>query len=150
MNQLPILIKCPMADDNLSLRSISPPRQQTTFFTPAVPRFELNTSPYAAFTNPYECREIVTKCHNCSYKCCNEQAERWSVFLKNKLQRKNDFSPSHSDQEQFSKHHIFQETRNTTGLSVSLSVIIGFRFNLISFISNTLAIYLYYSHNMIL
>ena len=121
MNQRPFLIKCPIESrhENLSLRSISSPRQQTTFFTPASSRFELKTSrsSYAALTYPYQSREIVTKCHNCSYKCYNQETGRWSMILKDQLERKDDLSskPVHLDQEQFSRHQIFQETRSTTG-----------------------------------
>lgn len=121
MNQLPLLIQCPIESrhENLSLRSISSPRQQTTFFTPASSRFELKTSrsSYAALTYPYQSREIVTKCHNCSYKCCNQETGRWSMILKDQLERKDDLSskPVHLDQEQFLRHQIFQETRSATG-----------------------------------
>ena len=138
MNQLPFLIKCPvpeLRDDNLSLRSISPQRRQTTIFPPPSSRMELiqypshltSLSPYPGLAYPYQSREIVTKCHNCSYKCCNQRGERWSTFWKNELERKNSFTgkPSHLEQAHFSStHRIFsQDTTNTTGEKVLL----GFR-----------------------
>lgn len=116
MSQLPFLMKCPVPksrDENPLFRSI-PKSQQPTFFAPTGTCYELqtSTSSYAPLTLPYQSRDVVTKCHNCS--CCNQEARRWSMALpKNQMEKRNDFSPkvSHLNHEQFSRHRIFHEAR---------------------------------------
>ena len=127
MSQLPFVIKCPVPE---SLSTICPQRQQTTFVTPPSSRMELIRHPshltsflsYPGLAYPYQSREIVTKCHNCSNKCCNQQGGKWSTFWKNELERMNSFSgkPSHLEQAHSSPtHRIFsQETSSMTGEKV--------------------------------
>ena len=114
-SQLPFLMKCPVPesrDENLSFRSI--PKSQPTLFTPTGTCYELqtSTSSYAPLTLPYQSRDVVTNCHNCS--CCNQQGRRWSMALqKNQIEKRNDFIPkvTQLSQEQFSRHCILHEAR---------------------------------------
>lgn len=135
MSQLPFLIKCPLPEsrhENPFFRSIAHSQRQPTFFTPTGSRFELKT-PYASLTLPYQSRDIVTKCHNCT--CCNQEAGRWSMVLqKNQIEKTNEFSPkvSYLDQEQFSRHRIFHETR-TTGKNTLILIYVNPSTSLFSF-----------------
>lgn len=128
MNQFPFLIKYPMpkpTNENRSFGDAPQPRKQSTFFTPDVSRFQLKMprSCYATRTYPYQSREVVTKCRNCSYECCNQEAgPRWSMVLQNPLEGMTDSSEErdHVDQEQFSVHQNLQRTREMAGRIVHL------------------------------
>ncbi|XP_028391503.1 homeobox protein vent1-like [Dendronephthya gigantea] len=96
MNQFPLLVKCRMpkpTNESRFFGGVSQARKQSTIFTRDVSRFELKTprSRYASLTYPYQSREVVTKCHNCSYRCCNQEASpRWPTVLQNPLKEMTD------------------------------------------------------------
>ena len=118
MNEVPFLIKycVPKSTDE----SISPaPKQQNTFFP--VPRFEIQTSAYEALAYPFQPRELISKCHQCSYKSCHQDTApvRWSLLLNDQLERKSRFALTHARQldegQSVSSHHTFQDSSGTTG-----------------------------------
>ena len=119
MNQSPFIIKYPETrNEILPLRSISPPRHETIFFSPAShSRVELkvpSSLSYTGITYPYQPHEIVTKCHNCSYKYCNELPRRWSIISNNHIEKIN---PRQLDEEQFTRQQgMCHETINTKGV----------------------------------